>query len=106
MYYILDGKNTVACDVATWASSFENRDAWTVNKTTIGDANISTVFLGIDHSLGGARPMLFETMVFGGPIDEAMDRCTTWEEAVEMHKLMCYRVEMAGHSDGGAMTTV
>lgn len=30
---------------------------------------VSTVFLVVDHSLDPDRPQIFETMVFGGPLD-------------------------------------
>jgi hypothetical protein len=30
-------------------------------------------------------PILFETMIFGGRLDNFMNRCSTWEEAEAMH---------------------
>jgi hypothetical protein len=43
---------------------------------------ISTVFLGIDHNFfGESLPILFETMVFGGPMDGEQRRYSTWDEA-------------------------
>jgi len=46
---------------------------------------VSTVFLGLDHSVRGP-PQLFESMVFGGPLDGTQHRYSTWEEAERGHK--------------------
>ena len=68
--YILDGKTPVLCDdVLKWATFFEKASNRIVCKTEIGNAIVSTVFLGLDHSWGGGPPLLFETMVFGGSFD-------------------------------------
>lgn len=85
MYYKLVGKEIVP----TEKFELEGR---TVAKTKIGDVMVSTVFLGIDHSFGRGPPMLFETMVFGGPMDQYQERCSTWDEAVEMHERLVARV--------------
>jgi hypothetical protein len=91
-YYILDGHKTVRVGSMAWAEWFEKSGDRRVAKEKIGEAEISTVFLGIDHSFGQGPPMLFETMVFGGALDQEQDRCTTWEEAEAMHAMMCERV--------------
>lgn len=57
---------------------------------------VSTVFLGLDHSFGGETPILFETLVFNGPMDGEMERYTTWDEAEIGHAKMCERVKSAG----------
>lgn len=36
---------------------------------------------------------LFETMVFGGELDQGQDRCSTYEQALKMHKTMRDRVK-------------
>ncbi|MFN7927107.1 MAG: hypothetical protein U0Y68_04035 [Blastocatellia bacterium] len=49
---------------------------------------VSTVFLGLDHALGRiGRPILFETMIFGGRFDGNQNRYHTWDEAIEGHRL-------------------
>lgn len=48
--------------------------------------DVSTVFLGLDHSFGGGPPILYETLVFGGPLDGQGQRTCTREQAVERHK--------------------
>ena len=84
--YILEGHNPVICEnLIEWAKWFEKSDR-KVAKTKIKDVTISTVFLGINHNFGEGKPILFETMIFGGGLDGEMDRYSTWEEAEEGHK--------------------
>jgi hypothetical protein len=53
---------------------------------------VSTVFLGLNHSLGDDPPVLWETMVFtkkDGDGDLDMERYTSLEDAKKGHKAMC-----------------
>ena len=88
MYYVLvDKKPRPVKDVMQWSrfySDFEKNRR--IARETIGGVDVSTVFLGIDHGIFSEKPVLFETMVFGGAHDEYCERCSTWDEAVEMHK--------------------
>ena len=102
--YILNGHEAIEePDIIKWAQWFEGANR-IVNKSTanvtfkgekVGQVKVSTVFLGIDHSFGDGEPLLFETMVFGGKLDEEMDRCSTWEAAEKMHELMCEKVKLS-----------
>jgi hypothetical protein len=55
------------------------------------DIRVSTVFLGLDHAMPWEKdktPVLWETMIFGGPNDqEYQERYTSYEDAVEGHKV-------------------
>lgn len=84
--YILEGHTPVPChDLMGWALWFESADR-KVAVDHVGDSKISTVFLGVDHAWGAnGPPQLFETMVFGGPMDMHQERCSTWDEAVRQH---------------------
>ena len=86
--YILVNKKPKLCpDLMEWSNWYEKgNDNRRVAHTALGKTNVSTVFLGLDHSFGGGKPLLFETMIFGGKHDEYQERCSTWEEAEEMHK--------------------
>jgi hypothetical protein len=87
-YYILKDKTPIPVDdFMEWAKWNQNADR-TVKKTEIGDIIISTVFLGLNHSFdaGTNKPLLFETMIFGGELDGDMWRYSTWEEAEEGHE--------------------
>ena len=47
---------------------------------------VSTVFLGVDlNHFGVGPPILFESMIFGGPMDQEMNRYCTWDEAEKGH---------------------
>jgi hypothetical protein len=68
-------KHTIALDLnktgeAQRWGEFMQSDERIVAQTRIGDVLVSTVFLGLDHSSCKGLPILFETMVFGGPCDE------------------------------------
>lgn len=87
--YILDGKKAIKCDdLMEWAKWFENCSR-RVELTERNNIKVSTVFLGLDHSFGNGKPMLFETMIFGGPHSEFCSRYTTWEEAEAGHTKAC-----------------
>jgi hypothetical protein len=52
------------------------------------DVRISTVFLGIDHNHSGrGPPVLWETMIFGGPHDGYQRRYTSRGAAFEGHNV-------------------
>jgi hypothetical protein len=87
--YVLRGHEAVATDDSReWARMWEKPDSRRVAKDTIGEAEVSTVFLGLDHNWLGGRPLLFETMIFGGPYNERQWRYSTWEEAEAGHRLI------------------
>lgn len=77
--YILDAKGEPcnAKDLFSWGEWMSRADR-RVDRTVIGEAAISTVFLGMDHSLSikPESPLLWETMVFGGDLDGEMLRCS------------------------------
>lgn len=91
-YFNLDeNNNPVECDVTDWADLYEKesgQDKRRVGSDDVNGYHVSTVFLGLDHGHGfTGRPLLFETMVFGdGEGDGYQTRCSTWDEAVQMHK--------------------
>lgn len=60
-----------------------------VGEDVIGPSRVSTVFLGLDHGYMGGPPILWETMVFGGPMNNHQRRCSgTFEQAEAMHQTM------------------
>lgn len=71
--YILDDKgNPITCnDVLEWAKWFESAGKTRiVNQTVVDDVEVSTVFLGLDHSFGVGEPLIYETMVFENKLSE------------------------------------
>lgn len=89
LHYILDGAGNPVPEpnVIAWAQWYEQHIAERiVAKTDLpGDVHVSTVFLGLDHGFGG-EPLLFETMIFGGELDETQDRYTTRAAAEDGHR--------------------
>lgn len=86
--YILMGKLAVPePDLLRWGVWYETHDRH-VALTQIGSIEVSTIFLGIDHSFGGGLPVLFETMVFRRNRAEEQVRCETWEQAEKQHAEM------------------
>ncbi len=57
---------------------------------------ISTVFLGLDHSYADVgEPVLWETLVLSGPMSDNMDRCSgTRSDAMDMHNRMVAQASM------------
>jgi len=98
-YYVLDEENhpVRVRDVIAWAQQFENLSnrivAWT---QVTSEITVSTVFLGLDHRhFGKGPPILFETMVFGGPLDEACVRYASWDDAQTGHAVSVRKVREA-----------
>ncbi|HUR17366.1 MAG TPA: hypothetical protein VMZ51_00325 [Acidimicrobiales bacterium] len=56
-----------------------------VARDWVGDVEVATVWLGFDHSFRSSRPVLFETVVFGGRMDQYSRRYTTEAEARKGH---------------------
>ena len=109
--FILDGHNPVEeQDLMKWGQWFEKANrivkkdrlevtakrGFSKEEHNLGFVEVSTVFLGLDHSFGGGVPLLFETMVFGGKMDGELDRCSTWEAAEKMHEAMIHKVRAEG----------
>jgi hypothetical protein len=93
LYILNEKKEAVPIeDMGEWTlSRLESmrRVASTLLKVEEEEVHISTVFLGVDHSFNIGEeetpPILFETMIFGGKSSEYQNRCSTWNEAIEMH---------------------
>lgn len=76
-------------------------------KTDVGEYQVSTVDLGLDHSFGIGKPLYYETMIFEKKINKdgfrnSLDyqvRYSTKEEAREGHKKA---IEYVKNMKGGA----
>jgi hypothetical protein len=65
---------------------------------------VSTVWLGLDHGYpppwgDDVRPLIYETLVFDGPLADAMLRYTTLGQARTGHQFMVMR--LTSLADGG-----
>jgi hypothetical protein len=82
----VDGNPQPCEDIEIWGPWMENRTARRIGKDTVGESEVSTVFLGLDHGFGySGLPILFETMIFGGQHDGYQTRYCTKQEALEGH---------------------
>jgi len=83
-YYILDEqKRVVKCDDFSKMGYFMGQS---VARNSHNGVEVSTVFLGRAHGTDErGRPILFESMVFGGPRDGMQFRYSTWEDAEVGH---------------------
>lgn len=74
--YILDaeGNPIPEPDLLKWAQWYEKSHNRHVAEDWVGNLRVSTIFLGLDHSFfAGAKPVLWETMIF--------ERCPDCDEA-------------------------
>ena len=90
MLYVLDEENKVipvetSEEWMIWMR--ENQHRRRVAEDFVADVRISTLFFGTDLGfMPGGPPITFETMIFGGQLDLASYRYSTWKEAEEGHK--------------------
>lgn len=81
-FYARDGSEMT---IEQWTALLDNLEYKRVAWTKLGDVVVSTVWLGIDHNWSGAGgPVIFETMVFGGSLQEQR-RYSTEAEALDGH---------------------
>jgi len=93
-FAILIGHEVKPCNSMTWArwreaaTGLKGANGGTgfhvADEVVADDVRISTVFLGLDHGHGG-KPLWFETMVFGGVLDQLQERYATWDQAAAGH---------------------
>ena len=91
-YILVNGEPVEERDLIMWARWFEkNERILHVDRVSpllglFGGCRVSTVFLGLDHSFGSGPPLLWETMIFGGPLDGDEWRYASRSEAVAGHE--------------------
>ena len=98
-YRLDDHGEPVACrDVLEWAIWFETADR-AVAQDRIGRVYVSTVFLGLEYPEFGGGSTLFETMIFGGPLDGSCERYRTRREALAGHARLVAAVRQTHQDD-------
>jgi hypothetical protein len=87
-YYVLDADNhLVPVDMWTWAMWLEGANRHVADTGITSQVRVSTVFIGLDHRIfGDGPPLVFETMIFGGPLDQEQWRYSSWDDAETGHK--------------------
>lgn len=61
---------------------------------------VSTVFVPVDYSLGTDLPLVFETLVLGGPYDQQGERYSTWADAELGHRRWVEQCRLQAQADG------
>jgi hypothetical protein len=92
-FYKLVDKTPVPCSFREWETWYVDTDR-RIKKTQINTGNvvITTSFIGIAVMLEDNRALLFETYVSGGFFDGYIKRFKTYDEAIEGHKKVVYKV--------------
>jgi hypothetical protein len=77
-----------------WRASVDDSGEWQIARDAdeLTGWQVSTVFLGLDHQHGIGPPVLWETMVFGGPLEGDCERYTSRAAALAGHAETCARV--------------
>jgi hypothetical protein len=97
-WYILDHERrpVPVDDVLTWGRWLEQVENLHVADERVGEVRVSTVFLGLDHRHDGqGPPLLFETLIFGGPLNGEMWRYSTWDDAEAGHAMAVKKARAA-----------
>lgn len=101
LYYDRQGK---PMSREEFARRFDDMDYRSIGLDTVGPIQVSTVWLGIDHSFGRGRPLIFETMAFdehGGEWLDLQERYATEAEARAGHATVLRAVQDAQRPPGG-----
>lgn len=95
-HYILDDKGNPVFepDLFKWSDWFASNKIIHVASEIVFGVRVSTVFLGLDYNYTGkGEPILWETMIFGGKLNQQQKRCSgNRERALEMHAEMVEHV--------------
>ena len=83
-----DGQPVPCYNTEEWGNWFEEDDRRVALTELPGGVRVSTVFLAFDHSFSTKPhlPILWETMIFGGPHDQYQERYTNKEQALAGHE--------------------
>jgi hypothetical protein len=86
-WYKLDGDTPipVSPEEVDWSNRWHLRD-------TVGESVVSTVFIPLDHAFDDGDPVLFETLIFGGPLADEGERYHTKAQAKAGHAKWMARV--------------
>jgi len=102
MHYILQGTDVVEePDYAAWwrwmwpDDSGDDAHRRVALTQLTDDIEVSTLFLGLDMRVMSPMPILFESCVRGGPLDDTTERYATYHDAEQGHEALVARVRAA-----------
>ena len=97
MSWLYFDKQGQAIDMKAWARLMEGAEYKRVALTKLPNGtDVSTVWLGLNHSYGEGRPLIFETMTFGDEETQEQQRYSTEAEALAGHEAMVARLTKEG----------
>lgn len=103
-YYILrDGEIVEEPDYQKWSAWFDStfEEVELIAENRLGTSTVSTRFLALDMNLSkNSPPMVFETRVKGGWLDNQWERFASLEEATAGHESWIQRVRKADEENG------
>lgn len=103
-----EGEPVSVSDVLVWGRWLETADR-NVKRTDLGEFGlVSTVFLATDHAFGisSSKPVLWESMVFGGSLDGEQRRYYTREDALRGHLRIVRRLKARIHRTRARLVTL
>lgn len=104
LYYDWDGH---PMDLWAWAELMENSLDRHVADEMVGSVRVSTVWLGLNHNWSGeGPPLIFETMVFGGVMDEDQWRYPSAAAALAGHDQVVTMVRKAEENLAQSMVNI
>lgn len=92
LWYLLDeDKQPYSVPIELYLKLHEDMSMKQTAIDLVDDVRISTVFLGMDHGWNinnnpNYKPILWETMIFGGEHSDYQERYTSHKDALEGHK--------------------
>ena len=94
-YYVLHNGIVREADFPAWAAwAYTRLPDRLIRHTAVENVSVDTVFLAFDQGcIGDGPPLLFETVVQGGPLSGKNVRYTTMEAAVAGHDAMVEHVK-------------
>jgi hypothetical protein len=96
-YWILEGKKVKPASLEEWAQFLSQTEKRRLGHDRLtSKVLVSTVFLGLNHRfIDGGPPLVFETMIFGGPLDGEQYQYSEFDEAMQGHQKVVLRAERA-----------
>ena len=98
-FILRDGEVVEEPDAAAWARWYEEHyeSVRLIARTEVADAVVTTEFLPIGMDVSrGAPPLLFETRVRGGWLDQASELHASVDEAHAGHRRWVEKIRAAG----------
>lgn len=87
MRYMYRDKEGRPISLLEWIELFADKSYQIIQQDRIGkEIEVSTVWLGIDHGFGMTKPIIFETMIFGGKHNQYQRRYSTIQDALKGHE--------------------